>query len=385
MKNIAIVTTTRAEYGLLKPVIELIEKSTVLASHLIVSGTHLSKIHGNTIDTIYEDHLNIASLIDLNLEDNSRGGVCESFCLAASGFSSYLQDNHIDCVLLLGDRFEILSFAVSALLHNVPIAHIHGGEVTSGAIDDSIRHSITKLSSLHFAATSSYAKRIRQLGELPEHVYEVGGLGVDVISQVDLLSADELSVSLGIDLSRYSAKFIVTFHPETLSVDSGISLLRDLLRVLSLRSDDLLVFTMPNVDYGGDQVRDIIGSFVDAHSNAFAFESLGNQRFLSCLGVFDAVIGNSSSGILEAPTFGIATINIGSRQDGRVRAESVIDCGASIDKMRNALTRCMTSEFKCLCRRASNPYGSGGASQKIVHELECIDFSDLRVKPFVDL
>ncbi len=150
-------------------------------------------------------------------------------------------------------------FAVSALLHNVPIAHIHGGEVIAGAIDDSIRHSITKLSSLHFAATSCYAKRIRQLGELPEHVFEVGGLGVDAISQDELLSADELSVSFGIDLSRYSGKFIVTFHPETLSVDSGISLLR----VLSSRSDDLLVFTMPNVDYGGDQVRDIVGCFVD--------------------------------------------------------------------------------------------------------------------------
>ena len=385
MKNIAIVTTTRADYGLLKPVIDLIEKSTVLTSHLIVSGTHLSKIHGNTIDVINEDRLNIASLIDLRLEDNSKNGVCESFSLAMSGFSSYLQDNHIDCLLLLGDRFEILSFAVAALLHNVPIAHIHGGEVTTGAIDDSIRHSITKLSSLHFAATSCYAKRIRQLGELPEHVFEVGGLGVDAISQVELLSEDELSVSLGIDLSRYSAKFIVTFHPETLSIDSGISLLHDLLQILSSRSDDLLVFTMPNVDHGGNQVREIVDYFVDSHSNAFAFESLGNQRFLSCLGCFDAVIGNSSSGILEAPTFGIATINIGSRQDGRVRAESVIDCGNSIDDIRNALSRSMTSEFKSLCRSALNPYGCGGASEKIVRELECIDFLNLRVKPFVDL
>ena len=163
MKKIAIVTTTRAEYGLLKPVIELIVKSKSLTPHLIVSGTHLSRAHGNTIDVINDDGFKIDSLIDLSLDDNSKSGVCRSFGLATSGFSSYLQDNHIDCVLLLGDRFEILAFAVAALLHNVPIAHIHGGEVTAGAVDDSIRHSITKLSSLHFAATSCYAKRIRQL------------------------------------------------------------------------------------------------------------------------------------------------------------------------------------------------------------------------------
>ena len=288
-------------------------------------------------------------------------------------------------MLLLGDRFEILSFAVAALLHNVPIAHIHGGEVTAGAIDDSIRHSLTKLSNLHFAATSCYAKRIRQLGELPEHVFVVGGLGVDAISKVELLNPDELSVSLGIDFSRYSKKFIVTFHPETLIPDSGMSLLRDMLEVLSSRNNDLLVFTMPNVDYGGNKVRDAVGCFVDSHSNAFAFESLGNQRYLSCLGLFDAVIGNSSSGILEAPTFGIPTINIGSRQDGRARADSVIDCGDSIDEMRSALSRCSTLEFKSLCRNALNPYGSGGASEKIVRVLENVDFSDLRIKPFVDL
>lgn len=385
MKKIAVVTSTRAEYGLLKPVIQKLEKSKCLEPKLIVTGAHLSGVYGNTIDTINSDGFSIEEAIDLDLRDNTEDGIANSFAKAVSGFSLYLQKTCTDCVLLLGDRYEILAFAVSALLHNVPIAHIHGGEVTIGAIDESIRHALTKFSKLHFAATSEYAARIVQMGEDPQSVFNVGGLGVDVIKQTQLFSQDELSASLGVDLLDYRKKFIITFHPETCNQVSGLEQLEALLRVLSERDKDLLVFTMPNADHGSKQVRELVNQFVLFHSNAISFESLGNQRYLSCLSLFDLIIGNSSSGILEAPTFNIPTINLGKRQEGRVRCNSIIDCGPSDIEIYDAVKKSLTPEFRELCKSSHNPYGIGGASSKIVDVLERIDFSTLGTKVFFDM
>tara|TARA_Y100001968_G_scaffold317880_1_gene347419 strand:+ start:2721 stop:3899 length:1179 start_codon:yes stop_codon:yes gene_type:complete len=385
MKKIAVITSTRAEYGLLKPVIQKIQNSKYLELQLVVTGTHLSEIYGNTVDIINGDGFSIEETIDLDLRDNTESGIAHSFSKAVSGFSLYLQKSSTDCVLLLGDRYEILAFAVSALLHNMPIAHIHGGEVTMGAIDESIRHSITKLSKLHFAATREYANRIIQMGESPKSVFNVGGLGVDVIKQTLLFSQDELSASLGVKLSDYRNKFIVTFHPETCNQASGLVQLEALLRVLSGRNKDLLVFTMPNADHGSKDVRKLINQFVFLHSNAISFESLGNQRYLSCLSLFDIIIGNSSSGILEAPTFNIATINLGRRQEGRLRSGSVIDCGTSDIEINDAVKKALTPEFRELCKSSQNPYGVGGASSKIIDVLERVDFSRLGTKVFFDL
>jgi len=385
MKKIAVITSTRAEYGLLKPVIQKIQKSKYLELQLIVTGAHLSKLYSNTVGIISSDGFSVNAAIDIDLIDNTKVGIANSFAKAVSGFSLYLQKSSTDCVLLLGDRYEILAFAVSALLHNVPIAHVHGGEVTVGAIDESIRHAITKLSNLHFAATSKYAGRIVQMGEAPKSVFNVGGLGVDVIKQTPLFSQDELSASLGVNLLDYRNKFIVTFHPETCNQASGVEQLEALLRILSGSNKDLLVFTMPNADHGSTQVRELVNQFVLLHPNAITFESLGNQRYLSCLSLFDIIIGNSSSGILEAPSFNIATINLGRRQEGRIRSDSVIDCGPSDVEINNAITKALTPEFRELCKSSPNPYGMGGASSKIVEILERVDFSKLGTKVFFDL
>lgn len=385
MKKIAVITSTRAEYGLLKPIITKIQKSKFLDLRLVVTGAHLSELYGNTINTINGDGFSIEETIDIDLEDNTKNGVANSFAKAVSGFSLYLQKSTCDCVLLLGDRYEILAFAVSALLHNVPIAHLYGGEVTIGAIDESIRHAITKLSRLHFAATSEYAARIVQLGEDPKSVFNVGGIGVDVINQTLLLPNDELSASLGVNLLDYRNRIIVTFHPETCDQASGLEQLKALLRVLSGMNKDLLVFTMPNADHGSMMVRELINQFVTLHSNAISFESLGNQRYLSCLSLFDLIIGNSSSGILEAPTFNIATINMGRRQEGRVRSDSVIDCGSSDIDIHDAIKKALTPQFRKLCKSSDNPYGTGGASSKIVDVLERVEFSSLGTKVFFDL
>ena len=385
MKKIVVITSTRAEYGLLKPVIKKIQKSKFLDLQLIVTGAHLSGLYGNTIDTINSDGFSIKESIDLDLGDNTEDGVANSFAKAVSGFSLYLHKSSCDCVLLLGDRYEILAFAVSALIHNVPIAHLHGGEVTIGAIDESIRHAITKLSKLHFAATSEYASRIVQMGEDPKRVFNIGGLGADVINQTRIFSKDELSASLGVNILDYRNRIIVTFHPETCDQASGLEQLKALLRVLSGMNKDLLVFTMPNADYGSMKVREVINQFVLLHSNAISFESLGNQRYLSCLSSFDLIIGNSSSGILEAPTFNIATINIGRRQEGRVRSDSVIDCGSSDIDINDAIKKALSPQFRELCKSSHNPYGTGGASSKIVDILERIDFSRLGTKSFFDL
>ena len=385
MKKIAVITSTRAEYGLLKPVIQKLQKSKCLDLQLIVTGTHLSKLYGHTIDIINNDGFGVDETIDLDLRDNTKHGIANSFSKAVSRFSLFLQKSSTDCVLLLGDRYETLAFAVSALLHNVPIAHIHGGEVTLGSIDESIRHAITKLSKLHFAATYDYAARIVQMGEAPKSVFNVGGLGVDVIKQTSLFSQEKLSSSLGVNLSEYKNKFIITFHPETCNQDSGLKQLEALLRVLSFRNKDLLVFTMPNSDHGSKQVRELVNEFVLLHSNAISFESLGNQRYLSCLSLFDLIIGNSSSGILEAPTFNIATINLGKRQKGRLMSDSVINCGSSDIEINNAINKALTLEFREICKSSANPYGIGGASSQIIEVLEKIEFSKLGTKIFYDI
>jgi len=382
MKRIAVVTTTRADWGLLKHLARGLSNSADFELFLIASGTHLSPAHGETIQEIYDDNIPLTRTIDIGLIDDSCVGICKSLSLAIEGFSQCFSNVSPDLVLVLGDRYEILGVCSAALLCGVPIAHIHGGEITEGAIDESIRHAITKMSSLHFAAAEPYAKRILQMGEDPAYVYNVGGLGIDGLKFITLIHKNELERE--INLKFMSKNAIITFHPETNPIHDSRDQLSALLLALDCFPDICQIFTMPNADEGNLLLREMVIAYCAERPNCFCFESLGQLRFYSCLSLVDVVIGNSSSGILEAPSFRKPTINIGDRQKGRLHASSVINCDPIKEDIVSAILKSYSSSFKAVCERAVNPYGTGGASESIISILKNTDFSRLMRKKFFD-
>jgi UDP-hydrolysing UDP-N-acetyl-D-glucosamine 2-epimerase len=289
-----------------------------------------------------------------------------------------------DIVVILGDRFEALSCAVAASVLRVPVAHLHGGEVTEGALDDSFRHAITKLSHLHFTAAEAYRKRVIQLGEEPGRVFFVGALGIDSIKSLDLLSRDALREELGIRFRHRN--LLVTVHPETLAPDGGESLCKNLLLVLDGLRDTSIVFTRANADTGGRVINRLVDRFVGSHRDSSkVFTSMGQKNYLSTMQYVDAVAGNSSSGIIEAPYFRIGTINIGNRQKGRIRAESVIDCGSRREEIEEAFSTLYSPGFKGILRRVGNPYGDGHAAERIMKVLKSYDTGGILQKKFHDL
>ena len=383
MRKICVVTGSRAEYGLLKWVIDGINQNNNMELVLLAAGMHLSHEFGLTINEIRDDGYKITDEVEMLLSSDTSSSVCKSVGLGLIGFSEKFKIYQPDIVVLLGDRYEVFSAAVAALISCIPIAHIHGGETTEGAIDEALRHSITKMSHFHFVASEIYKKRVIQLGEDPQRVFNVGGLGIDNIRKIDFLSRSEIEQKLNL---KFGIKnLLITFHPETLDAFSSRNKITELLNALRVFKDITLIFTMPNADTSGRVIGDLITCFCDERDNAYHYKSLGQINYLSCLNYCDGVIGNSSSGILEVPTFKKGTINIGDRQKGRLRAKSVIDCEPNKEEIVKAINKLYLKEFSREIKNVSNPYEKEGTSEAIVGILGKVKLENIIKKRFNDL
>jgi GDP/UDP-N,N'-diacetylbacillosamine 2-epimerase (hydrolysing) len=363
-RKVCVVTGSRAEYGLMRWLMEDIHSSPDLELQLIATGTHLASEFGLTYREIEVDGFKIDRRLEIGLGSDTPAGIARSMGSALTAVGQALEELQPDLLLVLGDRFEIFAAVAAAMIARVPVAHLQGGEATEGSFDEALRHCITKMSHLHFVAAEDYRRRVMQLGEQPQRVFVVGGLGVDVICRTRLLGRAPLEDSLGIRLAPHS--LLVTFHPATLDEESAVSQMAELLAALDALPDVQLIFTMPNADPQGRALATMVGDYVARRPGAHVFTSLGQLRYLSCLRQVDGVIGNSSSGLTEAPTFRVGTVNIGDRQRGRLRAASVIDCAADRSAIGAALGQLYSPEFRARLAHVSNPYGEGGASARIV-------------------
>ena len=383
MRKVCFVTGSRAEFGLLRHVIADSERSHGIKTQIIVTGSHLSPQHGQTIDEIKALGFQSSAEVDLVIGPGEVGDVTHSLALAVEGFGTALSALQPDLLVVLGDRYEILGAASAALIAGVPVAHLHGGELTEGAFDDAIRHSLTKMSHLHFVANKAYAKRVIQMGEHPSRVFTVGGLGVDAIKRTQLLDKAELEKSLGLKFGKRN--LLITYHPVTNDRTKDSETLENLCAALSDLEDTVLIFTKPNADVGHSDLANMLSHYVEKNQNAFLYGSLGHTRYYSCLKFVDGVVGNSSSGLLEAPSFGIGTVNIGDRQKGRLLADSVVSCEPSFNSIRAALDKLFSTDFRRSLNDLSNPYGNGGAAQSIIEVILKVDLSGLINKKFYDL
>lgn len=382
-RKICVVTGTRAEYGLLRWVMAGVRQIPELELQLVVTGMHLSPEFGLTYREIECDGFRIDRKVEMLLSSDTPVGLATSMGLGLIGFGEALHQLKPDVVVVLGDRFEILSAAAAAMVARIPIAHLHGGETTEGAFDEAIRHSITKMSHLHFVAAEEYRRRVIQLGEQPERVFLVGGLGVDSIKKLVPLDRAALEDSLEFQLGPRN--LLITFHPLTLENETSHEQMAELLSALDTLKDTGLIFTMPNADTGGRVIIEMVRRFVAEHANAKAFTSLGQLRYLSCISHIDGVVGNSSSGLTEVPSFRKGTINIGDRQRGRLKAESVIDCPPEREAISASIAKLYSLEFRATLETVQNPYGDGGASARIVDVLATVPLDDIIMKRFCDL
>jgi UDP-hydrolysing UDP-N-acetyl-D-glucosamine 2-epimerase len=384
MRKIAVFTGTRAEYGLLYWIIKMLHESPKATLQLMVGGMHLSHEFGYTIKQIEEDGFPIIERMEFLLASDSPVAISKSMGLAMIGAAEALERIQPDVLVVLGDRFESMAIAQAAMIARVPIAHIHGGETTEGLIDEAIRHSITKMAHLHFTSTEEYRDRVIQLGEQPERVFNYGAPGIDNIFSLPLLSLDKLSESIDFDLHR--PYFLVTYHPVTLSEGGASHSLENLLNVLDGYEEYRLVISYPNADTSGRKLIEILEAYNNkAPHRVFLAKSLGQLKYLSLMKYCDAVLGNSSSGLIEAPAFGVPTLNVGSRQKGRLSGDTVINCDESFLSISHAMERIVNFEFRDSCRTASSPYGLGGSSQKIVAELVTCPLDNILEKVFYDL
>lgn len=381
-RKVCVITGTRADYGLLRWVMQGIKDAPELELQVMVCGMHLSPEFGLTYRDIEADGFRIDRRVELLTSSDTGVGMAKSMGLGLIGFADALAELRPNIVVVLGDRFEIHAAVSAALVARIPVAHLHGGELTLGAIDDALRHSITKMSHLHFVATEDYLRRVIQLGEQPDRVFMVGGLGIDSIVRLDLLGRAELEAAL--DFRFRPRNLLITFHPETLDSSSPAGQLAELLAALDGLPDTGLIFTMPNADAGGRQLISMIEDYVSRNGNAKAFTSLGEIRYLSCIAQVDAVVGNSSSGLLEVPSFRKGTVNIGDRQGGRIQAASVINCPANHQDIALALQQVYSTEFQASLAHVRNPYGDGGASEKVVQVLRTHSLDGVVKKVFLD-
>lgn len=383
IRKICVITGTRAEYGLLRWVMQGIKNEPEFVLQIVATGMHLSPEFGLTFREIEKDGFHIDRKVEMLTSSDSPVGIAKSMGLGLIGFADVFFELQPDLIVVLGDRFEIFSAVSAALIARVPVAHLHGGENTEGAFDEALRHSITKMSHLHFVAAESYYHRVIQLGEEPKSVFLVGGLGVDNIKQLKLLDRAELEASLDFKLGQKS--LLITFHPVTLEASTAEIQMNELLEALSPLIDTQLIFTLPNADTYGRKLIKMIELFVAAHNNARAYTSLGQLRYLSCVAQVDGVVGNSSSGLTEVPSFRKGTINMGDRQRGRLQAASVINCEPTRTSIETALRRLYSVEFQQILNRVVNPYGQGGASAKVVETLKLTNLNGLVKKKFHDL
>lgn len=382
-RKICVVTGTRAEYGLLYWLIKEIKADKDLELQLIVTGMHLSPEFGSTYKEI-EKEFKIDKKVEMLLSSDTTIGISKSMGLAQISFAEAYDELKPDIVVVLGDRYEIFSVVSTAMISRIPVAHLHGGEVTEGLVDEAIRHSITKMSHLHFVATEEYKNRVIQLGENPNRVFNVGGMGIENIKRLKLLSCDEFEKSIDFKLNKKN--ILVTFHPVTLENSTSKEQFQQLLDVIDELEDTNIIFTKANSDTDGRVINKMIDEYVTKNSKkSVCFTSLGQLRYLSALQFVDAVVGNSSSGLAESPSFKIGTINIGDRQKGRIKASSVIDCEPNKKSIKQAFEKLYSKEFQKTLKTAINPYENGCASKKIIEVFKSIDLENILKKSFYDL
>ena len=355
-----------------------------LELQIIATGMHLSSEFGNTYQQIESDGFVIDKKVDIELSSDSEVGISKSMGLGMIGCAKAFNDLKPDLCIVLGDRFEIFSAVSAAMIAKIPMAHLHGGEATEGMIDEPIRHSITKMSHLHFAATNEYRNRVIQLGEQPERVFNVGGMGIENIKRFKPLSKEEFEKSIDFKLNKKN--ILVTFHPVTLEKSTAKKQFQHLLNAIDELKDTNIIFTKANSDTDGRVINQMIDQYVMNNSNkATGFTSLGQLRYLSALRYIDVVVGNSSSGLAEAPSFKIGTINIGDRQKGRIKAESVIDSEPNSENILNAFNKLYSIEFQEKLKVSTNPYGDRCASVKIIEKIKKINLENLLKKSFFDI
>ncbi|MDU7313118.1 MAG: UDP-N-acetylglucosamine 2-epimerase [Aeromonas sp.] len=385
MRKICVVTATRAEYGLLKCLLDDIKADNDLDLQIIATGTHLSPEFGLTSKQIEGDGFTVNKKIEVLLSSDTPVGVSKSMGLAQISFAEAFDELKPDIVVVLGDRYELIPIVSAANIARIPVAHLSGGEMTEGAMDEMFRHAITKLSQLHLTAMDEYTHRVIQMGEQPSSVYTVGEIGLDNLMRMKLMSRSDFENSIGCGLKKRNILF--TYHPETTQdITKTETDFSKILLSLDRLEDTLLIFTKANADVGGRLINKMIDEYIAQNKDrAICFASLGQLRYLSALKYVDAVVGNSSSGIVEAPSFKIATINIGNRQRGRIRASSILDVDVNEDKIFNAIQRIYTSEFREILKGTTNPYGQGNSSHKVVHVLKQVDLSSLKMKRFYDI
>jgi GDP/UDP-N,N'-diacetylbacillosamine 2-epimerase (hydrolysing) len=367
-KKICILTATRAEYGLLKPIILKLKAVPEFETKVIVTGAHLSPEFGLTYKEIENDGICIDKKIDILLSADTPAAISKSMGLAMIGFADYFAQLEPDMLLVLGDRYETLAVCCVAMNQRIPIAHLYGGETTEGAVDEGIRHAITKLSYLHFTSTPEYRRRVIQLGEQPDRVFCVGAIGIENIFNEKILNKDELELAIGFKLDKPYA--VVTFHPVTLEDNNSAEQFEALLNVCQTHQEMKFVFSKANADTNGRIINQLLDRYAKGHDNAVVVASLGVVNYLSALKYSEMVIGNSSSGLTEAPSFGIPTINIGDRQRGRIQTDSVINCAPVASEIDQAIKMAATDEFKQKAKNIVNPYGDGKTSGKIVDKIK---------------
>ncbi len=384
MKKICVITGTRAEYGQLYWTMKALQIDAAIELYICVTGMHLSPEFGLTYKKIIEDGFVINEKIETLLSSDTPIGISKSIGLGVIGFSEAFDRLKPDLILVLGDRYEIFAACAAAMISRIPIAHCHGGEATEGLIDEAIRHSITKMSHIHFTGTEEYKNRVIQLGEQPQNVHNVGALAIENINKLDLLTKDEFEEAINFKLKRIN--FLVTFHPVTLDAFSAEMQFKELLDALDKFENTAIIFTKPNSDTDGRVIIQLIDEYVKNNQHkAVAFTSLGQLRYLSAIQYVDAVVGNSSSGITEAPSFKKSTVNIGDRQQGRVKAKSVIDCETNSGDIENAIRIAISPEFKAQLKFSKNPYGEKNSSEEIVEILKRTDLNGIIKKKFYNL
>lgn len=383
-RKICVVTGTRAEFGLLRWLMQEMQHEPELELQVLATGMHLSPEFGLTYREIEQAGFVINAKVEMLLSADTATAVTKSMGLGLISYADAYERLAPDLIVVLGDRFEIFAATAAALIAGIPVAHLHGGETTEGAFDEAIRHSITKMSHLHFVAAEEYRRRVIQLGEQPERVFLVGGLGIDAIKRIKLLDREALEESLGFKFGPRN--LLITFHPVTLEgqISSGQQM-DELLAALGELDDTHLLFTMPNADTGGRELAAMVNQFAETRQNVRVYTSLGQLRYLSCMKYVDAVVGNSSSGLAEAPSMGIATIDIGDRQKGRLSASSVINCEPTQQSISRALSTVFDPSFRSTLTSTKNPYGCGGASEKIAKIIKNHDLKNLLKKSFFNL
>ncbi|BBM65889.1 UDP-N-acetyl glucosamine 2-epimerase [Vibrio alfacsensis] len=382
LKKVAVFTGTRAEYGLLFWLLKDIQNDPELQLQLLVSGMHLSPEFGETYQQIERDGFSIDEKIEILLSSDSAVGTAKSMGLGVLGFADALSRLQSDVLVILGDRFEALSAAQTAMIMRIPILHLHGGEITEGAYDDAIRHAITKLSYLHGTSTEEYRQRVIQLGEAPERVKNVGAIGLDHLKRASFMDTQELSDSLGFSLDK--PYFLVTYHPVTLGEEAPETSFQALLDALDAFPEHQVILTYPNADDGGRRIIPMLEEYARQNpQRVFAIHSLGQVRYLSAVKYAAAVIGNSSSGIIEVPAFDVPTVDIGARQKGRLAAKSVLHCEPDQVSICDAIQQAVARTYKQNGEVIENPYGQGDTSGQVIEMIKSLQFE--RSKAFYDL